>query len=306
MNRDHTNLLTVSVQIVDSLASCIGSRTHQDDHAVSILSSVVREEVILTTGDLRELAKILLNNLGNCIVVGVAGLTVCEEGLGVLGRAACDGALGAHGAVAEALYVLLLDERTDVLLIHKLDLMILVRGAEAVEEVDEGHARLQRSEVRHGGEVHDLLHAAFAQHGETGLTAGHHVLVIAKDAQGMRGQRAGADVEHAGDELACNLVHVGDHEQQTLRRGECGGEGTGLQRAVHGTGSASLRLHLLHADGLTPEVLAATGSPLIDMLGHGRAGSDGIDGSHLREHVTDMRGSLVAITSDKFLFFSHK
>ena len=35
------NLLTVSVQVVDSLASCIGSRTHQDNHAISILSTII-------------------------------------------------------------------------------------------------------------------------------------------------------------------------------------------------------------------------------------------------------------------------
>ena len=65
VNADHTHLLALAVQIVDGLAGCIGSRTHQDNHAVCILCSVVREEVILTTGNLREFAQILLNNLGN-------------------------------------------------------------------------------------------------------------------------------------------------------------------------------------------------------------------------------------------------
>ena len=41
MNANHTDLLAVSVQVVDSLAGCFGSTTHQDDHAVCILSSIV-------------------------------------------------------------------------------------------------------------------------------------------------------------------------------------------------------------------------------------------------------------------------
>ena len=41
VNADHTHLLAVGVQVVDSLAGSIGSGTHQDNHAISILSSIV-------------------------------------------------------------------------------------------------------------------------------------------------------------------------------------------------------------------------------------------------------------------------
>ncbi len=155
---DHTYLLAVGVQVVDSLAGSVGSRTHEDNHAVGILGSVVREQVILTTGNLGELAQILLNNLGNCIVVGVAGLTVCEEGLGVLSSTASDRTLGAHSTVAETLDVLFLHQRTNILLVEQLNLVILVRGAETVEEVNERHAGLERCEVSSSGHIHNLLY----------------------------------------------------------------------------------------------------------------------------------------------------
>ena len=92
--------------------------------------------MILTAGDLGELAQILLNYLGNCIVVGVAGLTVSEEGLGILSGTTGDRTLRRHSTVAETLDVLFLYQRTDILLVEQLNLVILVRGAETVEEID--------------------------------------------------------------------------------------------------------------------------------------------------------------------------
>ena len=75
-------------------------------------------------------------------------------------------------------------------------------------------------------------------------------------------------MEHAREQLTGNLVHVGDHQQQTLRRGVGRGQGTCLQRTVNGTGGATLALHLLDHDGLTEDVLAAGGGPLVHVLGH--------------------------------------
>ena len=91
-----------------------------------------------------------------------------------------------------------------------------MRGAETVEEVDERHAGFQCREVGNAGQVHNLLHGAFSQHGEARLAAGHYILMVAEDAQGVAGEGAGRYVEYAGQVLAGNLVHVGNHQQQTL------------------------------------------------------------------------------------------
>ena len=114
--------------------------------------------MILTTSDLRELAKILLNNLRYCIVVWVTSLTMCEECLRVLSGTTCDRTLRRHSTVAEALDVLFLNEGTNILLVEQLNLVILVRSAEAVEEVNEGHASLQRCQVSSSGHIHNLLY----------------------------------------------------------------------------------------------------------------------------------------------------
>ena len=89
----HTNLLTLSYEVVDSLAGSLGGRTHEDDDALGILGSVVVEEVILTACDFAHLLHVVLHNLRHLVVGSVASLTMCEEGLGVLSSTACHRAL---------------------------------------------------------------------------------------------------------------------------------------------------------------------------------------------------------------------
>ena len=54
----------VSARTLASHSLCIFG-DHQDDHAVGILGSIIREEVILTTSNLRNLTQVLLHHFGN-------------------------------------------------------------------------------------------------------------------------------------------------------------------------------------------------------------------------------------------------
>ena len=139
-----------------------------------------------------------------------------------------------------------------------------------------GTRALQGGQVGHGGQVHDLLHVALAQHGKAGLAAGHDVGVVAEDVQRLGGHGTGGHVEHGGQQLAGDLVHVGDHQQQTLRGGVGGGQRAGGQRAVNRTGGAGLGLHLHHLDRRAEDVLQAVGGPLVHEVGHGA--DDGVMG----------------------------
>ena len=168
-------------------------------------------------------------------------------------------------------------------------------GAEAVKEVDEGHPALDGGQMGHGGQVHDLLNAALGQHGKAGLAAGHHVGVVAEDVQGVGGHGTGGDVEHAGKQLARDLVHIGDHEQQALGGGVSSGQGAGGQRAVNGAGGAGLRLHLDDLDGIAEDVFQSGGGPLVNVVGHGAGRGDGVDTRHLGERIADMRRRGVAV-----------
>ena len=81
----------------------------------------------------------------------------------------------------------------------------------------------------HCAQVHDLLGVGLGQHGKAGLAAGHNVGMVAEDVQALGGHGPSGDVEHRGQQLGGDLIHVGDHQQQTLGGGIGGGQGAGVQ-----------------------------------------------------------------------------
>ena len=301
VHADHADLFSLFAEVVDGFASSFGGRTHENDHAVGFGIAVVVEQAVFATGDAADFLHVLLHRFGHCLIEGVGCLAVCEEGFGVFGRASCYGVLGREGTFAEFAQRLAVHQRAEVFGVEAFDLLDLVRGAETVEEVDERHAGLDGSQVGHAGQVHHFLHRTFGEHGKAGLACRHDVLVIAEDAQGVAGNGARRNVEHAGEEFAGNLVHVRNHEQEALRCGESGGQCAGLERTVHSAGGAALALHFLHEDSFAEHVFAALRRPVVDVFCHRRRGRDGVNGGHFAEHISDVGSSLVAITSNEFL-----
>ena len=285
----------MSVHVVDDFLCHVADGTHGDDDAVSVGSAVVVEELVVGAELGVDLAHVLLNDGGNCLVVLVGGFTVLEEDVAVLVRAAHGGMLGAEGTLAECLDSVHVDHVLEILVVPDLDLLELVGGAEAVKEVDERDAALDGGEMRHGAEVHDLLHVGLCEHGKTGLAAGHNVAVVAEDVQRVAGDGARGHVEHCGQQFTGDLVHVRDHQEQALRGGVRGGEGTGVERAVHSTGRAGLCLHFLHLYGRAENVLSAGSRPLVNIVGHGAGRSDRVDSCDFGECIGYVGGRIVAV-----------
>ena len=170
-----------------------------------------------------------------------------------------------------------------------------MRGTEAVKEVQEGDAAFDGSQMSHRSQIHDFLGVGLSQHSKAGLTAGHNVFVVAEDVQGMGGQGTSSDVEDAGEQLACNFIHIGDHQQQTLRCRVGGGQGTGGQGTVDGAGSASLGLHFDDLDRIAKDVLLTLGRPLIHIVSHGAGRSNRIDAGHFSKCVGDPRSGVIGV-----------
>lgn len=70
------------------------------------------------------------------------------------------------------------------------------------------------------------------QHGKGRLAAVHHVGVVAEDGECMGAHGTGRHMQYAGQPLAGDTVHGGDHQHKALRGGEAGGQRAGLQCAV--------------------------------------------------------------------------
>ena len=93
-------------------------------------------------------------SIARCTIAGVAEveavdrLAILEEDVGVLRRAAQHRAVRRQAAGARRVDEALVDHRADDVVVERLDLLQLVRRAEAVEEVQERHARLERRRVR--------------------------------------------------------------------------------------------------------------------------------------------------------------
>ena len=218
-----------------------------------------------------------------------------EENVAVLVGAAHLGMLGVQCLGTELLNGFHVAHFLQILVVPLLDLLDLVGGTETVKEVDEGNAALDGRQVCHGGQVHNFLGVGLAQHGETGLTGGVNVAVVTEDVQGLGGDGTGRHVKDAGQLLGCDLVHVGDHQQQTLGSGEGGGDGTGSERTVHSTGGTGFGLHLNNLDLVAEDVLQTCGTPLVNSVGHRAGGGDRIDSSYIGKRISYMRSRGIAI-----------
>ena len=166
-----------------------------------------------------------------------------EEDVVVLAAVADRRVLGIQRAVAELLQLVPVEHPAQVFIVEHIDLLDLVRGAEAVEEVLHGDVALDGGKVRHGAEIHALLHAGGGKLRPADLAAGHHVLVVAEDGDRLGRDGARGHMHDRRQQQARDAVHRRDHQHQALGGGVGRAEGAGLQRALHGGAGAGLGLH---------------------------------------------------------------
>ena len=222
---EQTDLLARRVQVVDDLLCAVADGAHGNDDVLGIGSTVVVEGLVVGADLLVDLVHVFYHDLGNRVIVGVACLSCLEEDIVVLGGTAGDRMLGVQRAAAEFLDRIPIEHVSQIGIIPFLDLLDLVRGAEAVEEVQEGHSALDGGQVSDGGEIHTFLRIVGAEHRVARLTAGVYVGVVAEDGKRVAGERTGGYMDHARQQLACHFVHIRDHQEQTLRCSVGGSQG---------------------------------------------------------------------------------
>ena len=282
----------------DRLLRRADARTHHDDHAIGVEGAFVLDEAVVTAAAPLEGVHGLSDDTGGGVVEGVAGLATLEERVRVLSRAAYHRRIRRQTPGAEGEDVFLRHQRPDVVLGEEFDAVDFVRRTEPVEEVEEGHARAQGRDVRDEREVLRLLHGCRAEHREARRAGVHHVAVVAVDREGVRGQGTRRDMDDRRSELAGDLEHVGDHEQQALGCREGRRHGALLQGPMQSAGRAGLGLHLDDLRHDPPEVGLTGRRPIVRRLAHGRCRRDRVDGHHFTERVGDACGRLVPINAD--------
>ena len=289
------NLLALCDEVIDDLLGALAGRAHHHDDPLGILSAIVVEDVVVAAGDLVDPLHVALYDVGDRIVSGVVGFLALEIHVRALHGGTVDRVLGVHGNVVELSHGVLIQQLGGLVQIQHLDLLDLMAGAEAVMEVQEGHAGLDGGQMGHGSQIHNLLHAGGGHHGNAGGAAGHHVLMIAEDVVGLLCHGPGRHMEHGGHPVTGHNVHIGDHQQQALRGGEGGRHSAGLRNAVERAGGAALGLHLHQSYGLTEHVLTAGRRPLVHLLTHGGGGGDGENSRYISEMIGNIGAGLIAV-----------
>ena len=211
MDLQIAHLFPLGGQIVHHLAGGLADRADGHDHPLRVRRTVVVEQVIISASDLVDLLHIALHYLRQRIVLGVVRLRVLEIHVGALYGGADHRMVRIHGNGSPRLQRVLVHQLRHRVQIDHLDLLDLMRGAEAVKEVDKGNICLDSGQMCHRGQIHDLLHAAGAEHTHARGAAVHHVLMVAKDRVGVGAHAAGRHMQHARVPVSGNNVQARDH-----------------------------------------------------------------------------------------------
>ena len=120
--------------------------------------------------------------------------------------------------------------------------------------MQEGNTGFESGGVGDEGHVHGFLNGVRREQGEAGGAAEHYVRVVTEDGERMGCYGSGADMKCSRREFACDFIHVGDHEQQTLRGGEGRRQGARLERAMHRSCGAAFALHFDDVGDAAPDI----------------------------------------------------
>jgi len=271
----------------------------------------------MASGECGETRHRVLHDLRKGVVKRIGALARLEEDVRILRGAAQHRMFRRQRARPVRRNLGIVDHGTHHCRLQRDDFRHLVRGAEAVEEMEQRNATGERGCLRDQCKILRFLRRVGGEHGATGGAAGHDIGVVAENRQRMRRHRARRHVQHTGRQLAGKLVEIGDEQQQPLAGGEAGGQGAGGERAVQRAGRTALRLHLDDARHRAPQVGPLLRRPLVRPLAHVGGGRDGVDGDHLVAQVGHPGNGLVAIDgkrgghgyslADKYvLYFRHE
>ena len=228
-----TVFLAARVQVIDRLFADIRAAAHDDDHVLSVGSADIIEQMIGTSGQFADFVHVFLYDFRNCVIVLVRGFSSLEVDIRVLSGTALMRMLRVQSSGTERLDRVTVEQFVHVLVIDRFDLLDFMGSTESVEEMKERYRSFDRGKMRDERKIHNFLYGRGSEHRKSGLTACHHVTVIAEDRKSMRGKRTSADMKYAGKQFARDLVHVGDHQKKSLRCGESRGKRAGFQRSVN-------------------------------------------------------------------------
>lgn len=119
--------------------------------------TVIVEQTIVGSDLAVDLGHAVFYNGGQIVISGIAGLAHLEKNIGIHGRAAQLRMIGVQTALPEAVDCVQIYQMHQLFIVPDLNLLHLVRSAEAVKKVQEGHAAFNGSQVGDSAQIHDFL-----------------------------------------------------------------------------------------------------------------------------------------------------
>ena len=265
---EKTDFFAPGNQVLDGFFHTVRGGPHDDGDSFRVGGPDVIEEFVFPAREFRELVHYFLNNRGSCLVVFVAGFPGGEEYVGVLAGTADHRFFRREAAGPVGVYEIGGNHFPHGVVGDFLNLLLLVGGPEAVEEVEEGHAGAQRGFLGDQSHVHHFLDVIGGEHPEAGGAGRHDVGVIAENVQSLGRYGAGGDVENRRGKLPGDLEHVGNHQEQTLGSGKGRRQRACRQRPVNGARGSGLALQFDDMGKGSPDIFAALGRVHIRELAH--------------------------------------
>ena len=301
MNCNHTNLLALAIEVINSLNQSLVQGTHSDNYALCIRCAIVIEYMVLTAGNLCQVSHSLLNQVRHSLIILIYSLASLEINIIVLGSTADARMVRIQGVAAEPVHSIPVQNLAQLIIRNNLNLLDFVGSTETVKEVQERNAALDGNQMSNSSQIHNFLYGRLAQHSHAGLACSHNILMIAKNVQGAGCQSTSTYMEYTWKQLTGYLVHVRNHQQHTLGCSIGGGQCTSLQRTVHSTSCTSLGLHLNDVYLLAEQVQLTFGCHLVNVLSHRRRRCNRIDSGYISKSVGYIRSSSITIHSFHFL-----
>ncbi len=275
-----TDFLAFLHEIINGFRCRFRSGTHKHNHPLRIWSADIIKKVILTADYGSKFIHGLLHNGGAGFIKRIAGLAGGKEHVGVLGSTAEHGTIRRHCAHAVGKDQLVINHGTHVGGLQHFNFVFFVGRTETVEVVHEGYPGCQGGCMGNQRHVLGFLDGTGGKHTESGAAGGHDVTVIAENGQRMGRQGTGTYMKYGRGQLACDFKHARNHEQQTLRCRESSCQGSCLQCAMNGCGSAALALHFNYSRHRSPNIGPAFRHPLIRPFSHVRRRGNRVNGCH--------------------------
>ena len=144
------------------------------------------------------------------------------------------------------------------------------------------------------GQIHRFLDRSRSDETISCVPCGHHIRMIAKNGQGLTGQRPCRYMKHGRKHFSSDLMHVGQHEHESLGCGERCRQSACRQASMDSSRCACLGLHLDHFESLAEDILSLLGRPSIRKLPHRRGRSDRVNGCNFTERIGHMCSCCVA------------